>query len=129
MSEMKQANGCSSPAAAGSMTKLWQNSLLAWVKSYVPSNTAASSLGLCQNSEQDVSLLGKRATHKAENIFLAVSASYTGFGGGFPPGAMAPSPIMFRVLASVQPSGRSSWTATYPSLSDWQACPTLCMIF
>jgi hypothetical protein len=56
---MKHANGCSSPVAAGSMTRLWQNSLLAWVKSYVPSNTAASSLGLCENSEHHVSQFGE----------------------------------------------------------------------
>lgn len=52
------------------------------------------------------------ATHNSANIFLAVSASNTGFFSGFGPGAITPSPIMFKVLLSVHPSGRSSCMST-----------------
>ena len=47
-------------------------------------------------------------TYSAANIFFAVSASYTGFGVGFLPGAIAPKPILLSVPASDHPSGRSS---------------------
>ena len=47
-------------------------------------------------------------TYSVANIFFTVSASYTGFGVGFLPGAIAPKPILLSVPANDHPSGRSS---------------------
>ncbi len=111
MREMKLANGCSSPLATGRVTRLKLKSLLACVKSYVASNMAASSPGLRRVGQRTLRQDGttkEGKTYSSLNNCFAVSASTTGFGGGLPPGAMALRPIMLRVVANVQPSGRSS---------------------
>lgn len=111
------------------MTRLKQKSLLACVKSYVASSTAASLPGLWLLQVSYVySTTGQIPTYSSANIFFAVSASYTGFFSGLAPGAIAPNPIMFKVLLNVQPSGMSSWISTNCVLSFWQVSPTLLMI-
>lgn len=70
-----------------------------------------------------------RPAHSSENILFVVSASYTGFfsGRGLP--VMAPSPMRFKVLLHVQPSGRSSCTSINWARNVWHVNPVLLMIF